>query len=283
MRRILGVFFYFSLAGEIAWGHIPLLIPQDAQILLKEYKHTVNEFGNLLIDCEKIDASTLLHLRKIKESIATNWNKRGIIVFIPISEGGLGSSIEDIGFELYILDPTNKKISYIFRNNRDIPNIHAGYTAGSIFIYRYHPVTKKKELLVLSEYDKEFLTVPAGCSARSELMIDTVIREAAEEVGIHLLKNNIYLSFINNKVYPKDGTAFVNMGFETMLTEEVDIQIDNTEVLEYAWVEVSKLKDKNFTLFGKKLFSLYYAFLFEEKVPGRVISIADNHIAIALK
>ncbi len=283
MKKILGAFFYFVLINGVVWGHILLPFPQDIKVLLKEYSHSVNEFGNLLIDCEKVDATTLLHLRKIKESIATNWNKRGIIISIPISEGGLGSAIEDIGFELYVLDSTDKKISYIFRNNRDIPNIRAGYTAGSIFIYRYHPVTKKKELLVLNEYDKEFLTVPAGCSARGELMIDTVLRETVEEVGIHLTKKDIHLAFVNNKAYQKDGVNFVNMGFETMLAEEVDVQVDHNEVLDYAWVELSKLKDKDFTLFGKKLFSLYYDFLFEEKVPGRLISIADNHMAVSVK
>ncbi len=283
MKKILAAFFYFVLICGTVWGHIPLPIPQDAKVLLKDYVHSVNEFGNLLIDCEKVDAPTLEHLKKIKKSIATNWNKRGIILAIPISESGLGSSIEDIGFELYILDSANKRISYIFRNNRDIPNIHAGYTAGSIFIYRYHPVTKNKELLVLNEYDKEFLTVPGGCSARGELMIDTILRETVEEVGIRLNKKNIHLSFVTNRVYQKDGATFVNMGFETMLTEEVDVRVDNNEVLDYAWVEVSKLKDKDFTLFGKKLFSLYYTFLFEEKVPGRLISIADNHMAVAVK
>ncbi len=93
----------------------------------------------------------------------------------------------------------------------------------------------------------------------------------------------MYLSFVNNKTHEKDGVTFVNMGFETMLTEEINIQIDNNEVLDYAWVEVSALKDKDFTLFGKKLFSLYYAFLFEEKVSGHVIPIADNHVAVAVK
>ena len=115
MKKILAIFFYFVLSGGTAWGHILLPIPQDAKILLKEYAHSVNEFGNLLIDCEKIDAPTLDNLRKIKESIATHWNKRGIIIFIPISEWSLGSSIEAIGFELYILDSANKKFSYIFR------------------------------------------------------------------------------------------------------------------------------------------------------------------------
>ena len=71
MKKILAIFFYFVLSGGTAWGHILLPIPQDAKILLKEYAHSVNEFGNLLIDCEKIDAPTLDNLRKIKESIAS--------------------------------------------------------------------------------------------------------------------------------------------------------------------------------------------------------------------
>lgn len=281
MKKLFIIFCFFAIKN-IYGLHNSQPIPQDIGTTLNQYSFSINEYGNLLIDFEKVDDRTIEDLKSIKDSIEKNWDKRGIIISIPVMIGQSVQALEDIGFELYLLDTGTKRISYIFRNKRAIPDIHIGFTAANIFIYRNNPVTRQKEILIVSEYDKTALTVPAGCSNKGELTIETVLREALEEVGLHLNPANISLAFVSNKI-GADGSVQVNMGFEIMLSNDVEISIDNKEIINYAWVELSKLQDKNFMMFGKKLWPSYYKMLFNKPTPGQIVEVGDKSIVIAVK
>lgn len=72
---------------------------------------------------------------------------------------------------------------------------------------------------------------PGGCSQKGETSLDTIIREANEEIGISLTENDLEL--IGTQLYKKQ---FVDIFLSKKLINEFDIKLQTSEVVEFKFV-----------------------------------------------
>jgi len=251
-------------------------IPKATAPYLAHYEHKLNAYGNLVLEIKKKTPNCITDLKNIRDIVHKEWDKRGILVYLPIALGSLGKQITALDFDLYDIDIAKQQIIYIYRNGRGIPNISTGFTSATVFIFRDNPKTHEREILVVNEYDKNAIMVPAGYGAETELAVNTAIREVQEEVGISLKREQLVVAAIRNQVSKAVDKNHVSFCFTAIVPWDTKVQIDNKEVMDYAWVPLNKLLDDNFEMFGKKFFQGYAMVLKNTSPIGVMKSVKDG-------
>ncbi len=250
----------FSTSSYCTEGYVLLEIPLEAKPYLQKYEHTINPYGNLVVEA-KTEDSFAADMREIKRIITEKWERRGIFINVPTSLGNLGQTILDLGFEAYDFNKKESKLIYIYRNGRAIPDISNAFTSASVFIIRTNPKTETKEVLIVNEYDKTDITIPGGCTDNTETIKATAVREAEEEVGITLNPTDLKVVAVFNDAKQGIERNHVSTNFRAHVSFDTKVTIDGKEIKEYQWVSIDELLAETFTLWGKKLLPTYRSLL----------------------
>ena len=85
-------------------------------------------------------------------------------------------------------------------------------------------------LLIKTTYSGDYWTIPGGGCNKNELLVDAVVRETKEEVGIEILELKQLGSYISELEYKKD-TIYLYMS----KTHEENIIKNKREISEAKW------------------------------------------------
>jgi 8-oxo-dGTP pyrophosphatase MutT (NUDIX family) len=265
--------------------NVPL--PVEAQTILErnEVKSSLDNFGNLKIELDQpsqIEGSFFQNLLPPLISIVKEkWVNRGVFVHIPLEISQPTKALKTLGFELYSLGYKKDEVVYLFRNGRNIPSVSNGYSSAGVFMVRITP-DNKKELLVLSEFDKSELTIPGGCTEDVELLSETAVRECMEEVGIRIDPNNLRVMQVKCSKIPVIGKNSFGLYFYTEVPYDTEVKIDNKEVINYKWVPEDQIKNPDFVFDGKKFARVYHAVLMAEKTSLCLEKQGENNEAMSV-
>lgn len=285
--RIILIFLSLHFTPTRALELLNTPLPEEAQILIKENKieFSLDDYGNLKIVLNDTDSigqkRTTNFFSKLVPILKDKWARRGVYIHVPLSIIQPAQELESLGFRLYHLDTKNKQVVYLFRNGRNIPNMNNGYGAAGVFIVRINPTNQKKEVLILSEYDKNELTVPGGCIDNAELIVETVVRECQEEIGIKIDPKNLRLMQIKNSKIPVSDRNFFGFHFYTEVPYDTEIKIDNAEVINYKWVSIDDAKNADFVFDGKK-FAAIYRVILEEQEPSSFFKFRNENTSFMM-
>jgi 8-oxo-dGTP pyrophosphatase MutT (NUDIX family) len=255
-------------------------IPKVLHDELKDLSYTLDPYGNISIDIR--DEAQIQKLRAVKHIAAETFQNKGVYVRLPLAKASLSDQIEGAGYELYQLDRHRKEITFLYRNGRAIPFVDTAFVTASIFIVRIDE-EGNKQLLVINEYDKKDLTVPAGHVEGGELAINAVLRETKEEVGLDLNPADVRLYSVRNRTFKDTGRNHVDFNFFTIVPFDSVIKIDGKEVLSYIWVPLSEDALKSTNAFEKNFSSLYSDVINSTSEVGFIHMLNEAHCVVKLK
>lgn len=257
----------------------PISIPESVKETLSKLTYEIDGYGNIRVKVS--NEKDISHLVQLKHAALNDFKQHGLYVHLPIHLGGIGSKLESIGFDLYQIDREKKEISYLFRNERAIPFLDSAFVTASIFIVRINK-DGQRELLVIDEYDKKDLTVPAGSVEPGELAIDGIIREVEEEVGMVLSPDRIKLYSIRNRSFKDAKKNHVDFNYYAEVPFDTPVTVDNHEVLNYSWIPVGNIVNNSAKEFGKVFSSPYSEVIKSKNILG--IQTKDaNHQVVKLR
>jgi len=97
-----------------------------------------------------------------------------------------------------------------------------------------------KILLIKNSY-KSYWTIPCGMVDKNESTLTAAIRETREEVGIKLDESTVsFVRYIlSEDEYKKDHIYL----YKASLLDMPIVQLDNKEVVDYQWVELTDLQN----------------------------------------
>ena len=140
------------------------------------------------------------------------------------------------------------------------------HTSSGAFIFN-----EQNQLLILKPSYKDGWNLPSGITEVHESPYQTVIRECKEETNLNIeIQDLVLVDYIREKIKDKKYD-YVEFYFTVKATNLSDITIDNEEIIDYKFIDLSEAQEYLTPIYYKRLTAVLeaksYPVLFSDGRP----------------
>ncbi len=157
-------------------------------------------------------------------------------------------------FDMYHVDNSQRKIEWIFKNGRKVPEPDTTSLATNVIFFRTH--NGEKEVLLTKDVDKTVLIPPGGYLDRGETVEAAAIRECKEEINLTIDPSQLQLIGVLHKINrgEKQPVSLSSFIFIHPITDNdvANIKLEEQEISWCRFVKLSEIDMVNGTILTAK-------------------------------
>ncbi|MDP3371448.1 MAG: NUDIX domain-containing protein [Candidatus Paracaedibacteraceae bacterium] len=205
-----------------------------------------DSYGKFIVDGDELEQTTDYEKNFFQFIKYVQKNHSFMPIIISLSVDKVHLKLQHVmklfNFSMYHTDNLKRKIEYIYMNGRKVPEPDTTAVGTNVMCIKLDT----KEVLLIKDHQKIFLSVPGGYVDRGETAQAAAIRECKEEVNLIVNPEKIKLAGIFQKIDKGERQEILMSSFLFMyLITDKDIQKLKPEEDEVAWFRLVKLSDIN--------------------------------------
>ncbi len=199
-------------------------------------------YGKFVVDGDALEkvADHVAKFTQFIERVQECHPLKPIIISLSVKNPhpALFAAMEPFQFDMYHVDNTAKKVEYIFRNGRAVPEPDTSSIGTNVVLYN----VVKGEVFLTKDHDKPFLTCAGGYTNRDETAETAAIRECKEEINLTIDPSRLKLAGVRHAInrgerQPVSLTVFL---YYYPITD-ADVAAVRLDPKEVAWAKSVKL------------------------------------------